>query len=83
VNGFVRKQHGPALQVSIRSFLDDDVLIGFLVDRLPAMYAKDHFGHRDISPSAGSELDGEAQCTIFFWSGFYIRPIGRRNFTES
>ena len=53
-------------RISIRSLLDDDVLIGFLVDRLPAMFAKDHFGHRNISPSAGSELDGEAQCTIFF-----------------
>jgi hypothetical protein len=53
-------------RISIRNFLDDDVLIGFLVDRLLAIFAKDHFGHRNISPPAWSELDGEAQCTIFF-----------------
>jgi hypothetical protein len=69
-------------RIFIRSFLDDDVLIGFLVDWLPAMFAKDHFGHRNITPSAGSELDGEAQCTIFFSQDFTSDQIGRRNFTE-
>jgi|ERR1700722_2762680 hypothetical protein len=50
---------GQCLGKSIRSSLDNDVLITVLIDRLLAMFAKDHFRHDGISPFTCSELAGE------------------------
>jgi hypothetical protein len=55
---------GQCLGISVRSFLDNDVLISVLIDRLLAMFAKDHFRHDSISPFTCSELAGERPTAL-------------------